>query len=368
MKIPFFEYPRLFKDDREGILKVIEDVGNRGAYILQSDVIEFEERLSKYVGTRHAIGVANATDALEIGWTAIGLRPGDEVIISAHTMLATASAVVVAGGVPVPVDIGIDNLIDPKAIEAAITDKTVGISPTHLNGRTCAMDEITNIASKHKLAIVEDAAQGLGSKFDGKMAGSFGNVAAFSFYPAKILGSMGDGGAITTNDSSLFEKMYQLHDHGRSTRGEIESWGRNSRLDNLQAAILNFRFESYDKTVLRRREIAGLYHKHLSGIQSLLLPEPPSLVTKNFDTFQNYEIQANHREALIEHLDKNGVGTLIQWGGKGIHQWKHFGFKESLPKTDEFFSKCLMLPLNMFVSNSDIEYVCALIADFYDHS
>jgi dTDP-4-amino-4,6-dideoxygalactose transaminase len=355
----------LFKDNRENFLKIIEDVGNRGAYILQKDVSDFEEFLSNYVGTRNAIGVGNATDALEIAWTAIGLSPGDEVIISSHTMLATASAIVTAGGVPVPVDIGPDNLIDPSAIASAITSRTVGISPTQLNGRTCRMDEITRLADKYKLAIVEDAAQGLGSKFDGKMAGSFGTAAAFSFYPAKILGSMGDGGAITTNSSALFERMFEMHDHGRNTLGEVTSWGRNSRLDNLQAAILNHQFKSYEETIARRRELAMIYHQKLSELEPLKLPEPPSTAGPNFDTFQNYEIEALDRDALVIHLRESGVGTLIQWGGKGIHQWTRLGFSQKLPHTEEFFRKCLMLPMNLFLSNEDVLYVCEKIHEFY---
>ena len=365
MKVPFFEYPRLYKDNREEFLKIIEDVGNRGAYILQKDVSDFEESLSNYVGAKYAIGVGNATDALEIAWNAIGLSPGDEVIISSHTMLATASAIVTAGGVPVPVDIGPDNLIDPKAIASAITTRTVGISPTQLNGRTCRMDEIAKLADKYKLAIVEDAAQGLGSKFGGKMAGSFGNASAFSFYPAKILGSMGDGGAITTNDSALFERMFEMHDHGRNTRGEITSWGRNSRLDNLQAAILNFQFKSYGETIARRRELAMIYHQNLSKLEPLKLPEPPSTEGPNFDTFQNYEIVALDRDELVNHLRKSGVGTLIQWGGKGIHQWTGLGFSQKLPHTEEFFRKCLMLPMNLFLTNEDVFYVCERIHEFY---
>lgn len=365
MKVPFFEYPRLFKDNREDFLKIIEDVGNRGAYILQKDVSEFEDSLSSYVGTNYAIGVGNATDALEIAWNAIGLSPGDEVIISSHTMLATASAIVTAGGVPVPVDIGPDNLIDPTAIASAITSRTVGISPTQLNGRTCRMDEITRLADKHKLAIVEDAAQGLGSKFGGKMAGSFGTAAAFSFYPAKILGSMGDGGAITTNNASLFEKMFEMHDHGRNIQGEITSWGRNSRLDNLQAAILNFQFKSYEETIARRRELAMIYHQNLFELESLKLPEPPSINGQNYDTFQNYEIEALDRDDLVIHLRESGVGTLIQWGGKGIHQWVNLGFKQKLPNTEQFFEKCLMLPMNLFITNEDVFYVCERIHEFY---
>ena len=365
MKVPFFEYSRLFQDDRDAILRVIEDVGNRGAYILQKDVLDFEKSLSTYVNSGYAIGVANATDALEIAWTAIGLKAGDEVIVSSHTMLATASAIVVAGGIPVPVDIGDDNLIDPDAIAAAITHRTVGISPTQLNGRTCNMDEIMKISQKYKLAVVEDAAQGLGSMFKGKKAGSFGDAAAFSFYPAKILGSMGDAGAITTSNLELFEAMYQLHDHGRDTAGEVRSWGRNSRLDNLQSALLNLRFKNYQGTIDRRRHIAWMYNENLKDTPELCLPEPPIADSEHYDTFQNYEITAPNRDALQIFLKSEGIGTLVQWSGKGIHQWEHMNFQGSLPKTEHFFKHSIMLPINLFISDDDVLYVCEKIKKFY---
>ena len=227
-KVPFFDYPRLFLDDRDEILRTVEEVGLRGAFIMQKDLSEFEDRLAKYSGAKHSVGVANATDGLELAWLAVGLEKGDEVIISSHTMLATASAIVTAGGTPVPVEIGSDNLIDPDAISAAITSRTVGISPTQLNGRTCGMDAIMKIANDKKLVVVEDAAQALGSRFKGQHAGTFGVAGSFSFFPAKVLGCLGDGGGVVTNNSEIYEKLYQLHDHGRDTNGDIKSWGRNS--------------------------------------------------------------------------------------------------------------------------------------------
>ena len=160
---------------------------------MQQDLEDFESELAKYCNSNYSIGVANGTDAMELALMAIGLEKGDEVIISSHTMVATASAIVTAGGTPVPVDIGYDNLIDPSAIENAISTKTVGIMPTQLNGRTCNMDEICDIANKNKLFIVEDSAQALGSKFDNKSAGTFGIAGGISFFPAKVLGCLGDG-------------------------------------------------------------------------------------------------------------------------------------------------------------------------------
>ena len=186
MRIPFFDYPRLFLDKKDDYLNIFSEVSSKGAFIMQKELAEFELTLSKYCSSNYAIGVGNATDGLEISWMALNLRPGDEVICSAHTMLATASSIKLAGGIPVPVEIGDDNLIDPDAvIEASITSRTVGIMPTQLNGRTCDMDRIMQIADKYKLYVVEDAAQALGSKFKGKNAGTFGHASAISFFPSK---------------------------------------------------------------------------------------------------------------------------------------------------------------------------------------
>ena len=365
MKIPFFDYSRLFLDKGDEYMKIFSDVASRGAFIMQDDVDIFEKNLSIYSNSNYAIGVGNATDGLEISWMALNLRQGDEVICCSHTMLATASAIKVAGGIPIPVEIGDDNLIDPDAIEDAITSRTVGIMPTQLNGRTCDMERIMQIANKYKLYVVEDAAQALGSKFKGKNAGTFGHSSAISFFPAKVLGCFGDAGAILCQDETIFDRAYQLHDHGRDKNGDVKSWGRNSRLDNLQAAILNFNLKSYEKVIQRRREIASKYFSKLSILEELKLPESPIKNSDHFDVFQNYEIVAKRRDELQKHLRECGIGTLIQWGGKAIHQWEHLGFNLHLPKSEAFFKECIMIPMNMFISNEDIDYICQKIIEFY---
>ena len=364
-KVPFFDYSRLFLDNKKQLQDILEDVGGRGAYIMQQDLTKFETQLSKYTGAKFAVGVGNATDGLELSWLAIGLKKGDEVIISSHTMIATASAIVTAGGTPVPVEIGFDNLIDPQAIADSITKNTVGISPTQLNGRTCDMKSIMKIAKENSLAVVEDAAQALGSKFNNQCAGTFGDAASFSFFPAKVLGTLGDGGGVVTSNKDIYEKVYQLHDHGRDTEGHTKSWGRNSRLDNLQAAILNKKFEQYDGVIKRRRAIANIYHENLKELEQLQLPPAPSNSGEHFDIFQNYELQADNRDQLREHLSNEGIGTIIQWGGKAVHQWEGLGFNLKLPKVENFFTKCLMLPMNIFVSDEDIFYICNSIKRFY---
>ena len=362
--IPFFDYPRAYLDDRDTVLKIIDDVSCRGAFILQKELTDFEINLAKYCGSPKSIGVANATDGLELAWLSVGLKPGDEVICSSHTMLATASSIVTAGGVPVPVDIGEDGLIDPSAIEDAISERTVGIMPTQLNGRTCDMDHICQIVEKNGFVLIEDAAQALGSRYKNQHAGTFGYASAISFYPAKVLGCLGDGGAILVNDENAYDKLYQLHDHGRGFDGKVHLWGRNSRLDNVQAAILDYRLSNYGEIIKRRREVAAIYQQRLQTLDEITLPPQPN-DGDNFDIFQNYELRANKRDELRDYLKNHGIGTLIQWGGEAIHQMRALGFNQELPATELYFSKCLMLPMNTFISDDDVHFISDKIFEFY---
>lgn len=365
-QVPFFEYPRLWTDDRDDLMKIIDEVSSTGGFILQKAVSDFENQLAKYAGVNYSVGVGNATDGMEIFLEAIGVSSGDEIIISSHTMLATASAIKVAGGIPVPVDIkNDDNLISISAIEDAINQNTVAIMPTQLNGRVCDMDSIQAIADKHGLFIVEDAAQALGATYKGKHAGTFGLASDISFFPAKVLGCLGDAGGILVNDKDLYHKIYQIHDHGRDTDGEVKRWGRNSRLDNIQAAILSHKLNSYGEVISRRRTVAKTYQERLEFLDEIQLPAGPENDGDNFDTYQNYEITANDRDKLQIFLKNNGIGTLIQWGGTAIHQFTNLGFNQSCPNTDKFFERCIMLPMNIFISDDDVHYICDKVIEFY---
>ena len=364
-QVPFFEYPRLWSDNREEFLSIIDNVSSSGGFILQKAVSDFELELANYAGSNYAVGVGNATDGMEIFLEAIGINPGDEIIISSHTMLATASSIKVAGGVPIPVDIGEDNLINVQAIEDAITPNTVGIMPTQLNGRVCDMDSILAIAERHGLFVVEDAAQALGAKYKGQHAGTFGLASDISFFPAKVLGCFGDAGGVLVNDKALYHQIFQLHDHGRDTDGEVRRWGRNSRLDNVQAAILSYKLNTYDKVIARRREVAQMYQDRLGLLDELQLPAPPSETSDNFDVYQNYELTADNRDELKDFLGQKGIGTLIQWGGTAIHQFTQLGFNQVLPDTERFFERCIMLPMNVFISDTDIDYICDSVTEFY---
>ena len=364
--IPFFNYQQAFTPHEEELVGIFRDVMRRGAFIMQRDLEQFEAHLASYLGVKYAFGMANCTDALIMALRAAGVGPGDEVIFPSHTMVASPASAFFVGATPVPVDCGPDHLIDPASVEGAITERTKAIMPVQLNGRTADMDTIGAIARKHGLLIVEDSAQGLGSMFRGRFAGSFGVAGTYSFYPAKILGCLGDGGALVTNDDQIARKVVLYRDHGRNpTTGNVEMWGLNSRLDNLQAAILDFQFRDYQAIINRRRAIASLYQELLGDVEQLALPPAPGSDPAHFDTFQNYEIEAERRDALREFLKQRGVGTMVQWGGKAVHQFTALGFKVSLPNTERLFERCLMLPMNLTVSDDDVHYIAGAIREFY---
>ena len=365
--VPFFNYPFLFKSREEDFVKIFKEVGYRGAYILQKDLKEFEDNLAKFAGTKYAIGLANGTDAIWLALMAAGIGKGDEVIFASHTYIATAASIHFVGAMPVPADCKKDHMIDPESIKKLITPRTKAILPTQLNGRCCDMEEIMKIAKEHNLIVLEDAAQGLGAKHKGKGVGTFDKGGTISFYPAKNLGSFGDAGGFVTNDKEMFEKVMLLRDHGRNDDGVFVMWGFNSRLDNLQAAFLNYKLGYYQDEIIRRREIAEIYQSKLGHIKELLLPPSPDDDADYFDVYQNYEIEAERRDELKNFLKENGVGTLIQWGGQPVHSITTLGFTgKGLPYTEEMFKKCLMIPMNTALTNEDVEYVCEQIIKFYN--
>lgn len=368
LQVPFFRYPHLFNQHRDEILEAVLNVMDRGAYILQRDLQEFESRLADFVRARHAIGVANGTDSMLIGLRALGIGPGDEVILPSHTYVATAAAVHFVGATPVLVDCGPDHLMDPDAAAAALTERTAALLPVHLNGRTCDMDALARVAARYGIAMVEDAAQALGSQFKGRHAGTFGAWGSFSLYPAKVLGCFGDGGAVTTNDDDVARRVRLLRDHGRDEMGEVRTWGLNSRLDNLQAAILNVKFPHFPQEVERRRQLARRYRERLQDVEDMILPPGPDDDPDHFDVYQNYEVESGRREELREHLKRVGVGTIIQWGGKPVHQFPGLSVGSvRLPTTDRLFRRCFLLPMNTSLTDDEVDYICDAIRHFYGH-
>ena len=363
--IPFFAYAELFRRDEAELSEIILDVCRRGAYIMQKDLLQFEANLGKYLGVKHVIGVADGTVALMMGLRAAGVGAGDEVIVPSHTFVASAAAIHHVGATPVLADCGADHLLDAASVARKITRRSKAIMPVQLNGRTANMDGIVALAQEHGLKIVEDSCQALGSRFKGRFAGTFGVAGTCSFYPSKTLGCFGDGGAVFTDDDEAGALLRLLRDHGRAHTGDVIAWGYNSRLDNLQAAVLDYKLARYDSAIARRRELAALYDQRLRGLKHLVLPPGPHADPDHFDIYQNYEVEADERDALRAWLDEHGVKTIIQWGGKTIHQFPELHLNKDLPLTEVLTHRFFLLPLNTSLSNDDVSYVCDQIEDFF---
>jgi dTDP-4-amino-4,6-dideoxygalactose transaminase len=366
MQIPFFRYTHVFVQQRQQILAAMLKVMDRGAFILQSELAEFEQAAASFVGAKHGVGVANGTDSLFLALKAAEVGPGDEVILASHTYIATAAAVHFCGATPVLVDCGPDHLMDPEVARAAVTPRTRCIMPTQLNGRTCEMDRIMAIAGQHGLIVIEDAAQALGSNYKGRCAGTFGFAGSISLYPAKVLGCFGDGGLLFTNVDNIAIVLRQLRDHGRNADGLVVRWGVNSRLDTLQAAVCLTKLRTFPQEIERRRQIALLYREGLKDLEDLTLPPGPDGDPDHFDIYQNYEMEAGHRDELRAFLEAHGVRTIVQWGGKAVHQFKGLNLRKfELPATERLFQRCFLLPMNTSLSDSEVYYICEQIRNFY---
>lgn len=364
--VPFFNYQALFAAQEAELTQIVVDVMRRGAYILQKDLAEFEASLRSYLGVKYAFGVADGTNALILALRAAGIGAGDEVIVPSHTYVASASSIHFVGAVPVLVECRDDHLVDPDAIRQALTSHSRAIMPVQLNGRTADMAAIQEVATQNGLIIIEDAAQGLGSRFRDRFAGTFGLAGTFSFYPAKLLGCFGDGGGVVTNDDRIGEQLGLLRDHGRNSDGEVVAWGTNSRLDNLQAAILNVKFRTFAQDLEKRRQLAAQYDRGLNDVPELQLPPPPGADPDHFDVYQNYEIEAERRDELKIHLEQNGIRTIVQFGGKALHQFA--GLKLThyrLPRTELLYRRALLLPMNTSLTDDDVAWVIECTRGFY---
>lgn len=370
VSVPFFDWRGLYAERADVYARLLHETASAGGFILHDAVEAFETALAAYLGVRHAIGLADCTNAMLLGLRASGLEPGGEVILPGHGFIAAAQAIHFAGGVPVPVELAeADRLIDPAAVRAAITPRTRAIMAVHVNGRVCAMDALAAIAGEHGLILCEDAAQALGATFDGRAAGRFGAWGAFSFYPSKTLGCFGDAGALVTDDDALAARVRAMRNHGagpdKTIPRDVAVWGTNARLDNLHAAILAYKLGWYDTAIARRRAIARRYHDAFAALAGLDLPPGPDADPRRFDIFQNYEICCDRRDALRAHLEAAGIGTIVQWGGVGIHRFKGLGFDQQLPRTDRFFERSLLIPMNHLLTDRQVGAVIAAVRGFF---
>ncbi len=362
-KVRFVDYPKQYQDMKEELDATFHEIMSNGDFIMRRHLDEFEANIAKYVGVKHAIGVNTGTDALYICASALNLAPGDEVITVAHTFVATVGAITTRGATPILVDIGEDHNMNVDLIEAAITPKTRAIFPVHLNGHMCDMDKIMDIAKRHNLVVIEDAAQALGAEYKGKRSASFGLAGIFSFYPAKMLGTAGDGGMVCTNDDAFARQVRALRDNGRVDSVEvIECYGYCSRLDNLHAAILNTKFKYFPKWLERRREIARLYNQGLSNVDGLKIH--PISNDNHYDVYQNYVIRTEKRNELRTHLKENGVEALVSWPIP-LHKQKALNLSHfSLPNTEKISNEVLSLPMYPELSNEQVEYVIDVVRKF----
>lgn len=362
-KVPFVNYPVEYKTMQKEIDSAIKKTLSEGQFILREETQRFEESMVKFLGVNYCIGVNSGTDALLLSLLAAGVGKGHEVITVAHSYVASIASIVHTGATPILVDVGEDMNMDVLQVEQAISPKTKAIMPVHLNGRICDMTKLMEIASKHNLIVIEDAAQGLGATCDGKKGGSFGLASGFSFYPAKTLGAAGDAGLVATNDEEINQKVRLLRDHGRRTKDELACFGFNSRLDNLQAAILNVKLKYLRKWIQRRREIAELYNKGLSNIREVKLPPKPG--GRFYDVYQNYVLRVCDRDGLALHLREKGIEVIIS-NPIPVHHQKALGLSHfKLPNTEQFAKEVISIPNIPEISDEQVEYVIQRIRDFY---
>lgn len=364
-KVPFVDFPAHYREMKNDYLRTIDEVLSKGNLLLRGELEDFEKAFASYIGVRYGVGVNSGFDAVHLALRALELKPNDEVITVSHTCIATVSAVVNAKAKPVLVDIREDFNIDPNKIKQALTKNTKVILPVHLNGRSCDMDAIMQIADSKGLIVVEDAAQAIGAKFNGRPVGSFGIFGCVSFYPFKMLGAIGDGGMVLTDDEELARRVMALRDYGWERIGKerrVRYFGLNSRLDNVQAAILSMKFAHFPKWVERRREIAKRYTDGLSDIHEIKLPVFSD--KRYFDVYMNYVIRSAKRDALVKHLENNDVEVLISLS-HSVHHYDILGFSGlRLPETDKASSELICLPIYPELKDEQVDYVIARIKEF----
>lgn len=367
MPVQFFDITRQNAPLKEALEAAIKEVADSGRYILGSTVENLEKEFAAYCGTKFAVGVASGTDALHLSLHACGVGPGDEVITSPFTFVATAEVISYCGANPVFCDIDPKTFnLDATRIEARVTRKTKAILPVHLYGQACEMDKIMEIAKKHKLSVVEDCAQATGAEFDRKKVGSQGTAGAFSFFPTKNLGCFGDGGAITTNDEKIYEELKVLRNHGTRKTYHHDIIGYNSRLDALQAAIIKVKLPHLDKHLDARRKNAELYSKLLKDIEQITLPFSGN---KSKHTYNQFTLMTKERDRLVAFLRSKGIGAMVYYP-LSLHLQKAFenlGHKPGdFSVSEAVQAQVLSLPIFPELKTEEIEAVCSSIKDFFN--
>ena len=357
--IPFNQLKPLHDLIAPEINEAIGRVADSGWYILGPEVEAFESEFAAYHGVKHAVGVASGTDAIELALLAGGIGKGDEVITVSHTAMATATAIECTGATPVLVDIDRrDFALDPAAARAAISPRTRAIVAVHLYGGPAALDALRALADEKGLLLLEDCAQAHGAAYSGRKVGTIGQLGAFSFYPTKNMGAYGDGGAVITDDDELAEGLRKLRNYGQTTRYTHQSRGANSRLDEIQAAVLRVKLRHLDEHNARRRQIAALYDSHLHSVIT------PCARPEAHHVYHLYVIRDAQRDQLMADLQARGIGTLIHYPIPIHLQESHRDLglgPGALPETEQAAREILSLPLYIGLSDEDVMRVCAEI-------
>ena len=367
-KIKFLDLTAQYKSIKKEIDLAIKKVLESGQFIGGKEVERFERKFAKFCGVKYAISVNSGTDALFLSLKSLGIGPGDEVITTPFTFIATAEVIANSGAKPVFVDIDPKTFnIDPSKIEKAITKKTKAIIPVHLFGQMADMDEIMRIAKKYKLFVIEDAAQAVGAEYKGKKAGAIGDLGCFSFFPSKNLGAFGDGGMVVTNDKKLAERIQLLRNHGSSPKEKYLNLilGTNSRLDAIQAAILRVKLKYLKKWIKKIQEIANYYNQSLKGVGDIKIPE---ILPDRTHTFHQYTIRTKYREELKKYLQNQGIPAMIYYPIP-LHlqpAFKHLKYKkDDFPETEKASKEVLSLPIYSELSKKEQDFIVKKIKKFY---
>ena len=362
MQIPFLSLKATNQIYESQIEKIVTEILSSGWYILGEKLKQFETEFAQYCGVKHCIGVANGLDALTIILKASDFPPNSEIIVPANSYIATILSVSNANLIPVPVEPNLtDYLIDYQVIEQAITSKTKAILVTHLYGKCCEMDKINALAHKHNLKVFEDAAQAHGATYNGEKAGSLSDGAGFSFYPSKNLGAMGDAGAITTNDDALANRIKALRNYGSSEKYVFDYQGYNSRLDEIQAAILTIKLPNLEAENAYRKKIAKRYLTEINNTKIILPPDD----TVDNDVWHLFVIRTNNREKLRSFLIERGIATDIHYPIAPHKQLAYQAWKNyPLPITEQIHEEVVSLPLNTILAETEVSYIIENINQF----
>lgn len=358
--IPFVDLKTQFQKHRDEFMQGIEQVLESAAFILGPDVARFEKEFADFIGSRFAVGVASGTDALHLALRAAGVGPGDEVITATNTFYATTAAIELAGARPVLVDCNLDTyLIDVAALERAVTQRTRAIIPVHLYGQAAPMEAIGACAKKHGLIVIEDACQAHGARYKGKGAGTFGIAAAFSFYPGKNLGAFGDGGAVTTDDEGMYSRLLALRNYGSPQKYQHPTFGTNSRLDGVQAAVLLVKLRYIEEWNRARVRAADRYRKNLAGTAGIKLPETAEDSTHIYHLFV---IQVpDRRDDILKLLAEREIYCGIHYPIP-LHlqqAYAYLGYRAGdFPIAEAAAQRILSLPMFPEITDTQIDQVC----------